>query len=514
MKTKHIFYLSLIISLCCCGSPYYVPPVDAERASSAHRLYQGALKEGIEIGKKIGSEEGFRQGMSEGLYKGKLMGADSLLTAAQQIDKDEYLLLLSIRAKSFSKQVDAMQDARQRGIQIGREKAWQAAYQEGFNKGYRLAFDSLYKLHISTGETISYPNEIDTKLAIDYRRVVELLNKIGNQYLYVEYTFFANALHEVHTEILRYLVRRLQKDLSLSEQAEVYERYEEMHDKIARIYYRRYLSLCRTRNRNYEQKSFYDYRHYTSADLFWDVVGLGITAVADVVFTYAKSNSQFAATSGFEAMGHIGELIINEVMLPTQDLLLKQAVKLDYDQKRPVIQQSCQATLSPVVADTRIDRKVISSNIYLKSNYRAEVKMEIVTIVKLGFDIDQVILSIDHQKQRFRLSISNTPRYMGLVYQDYKILKVNNEVYVPHPGGTERAVLRNKALENLFKQHKPEPSELDICDKPLTQSALETILPTLIKTLEPSMSLPVSCYHAQVKLQGHLPRQIIKAKCR
>ena len=513
MRKKLWFFLLLTLSMGC-KTAYYVKPQIANEVSLYNRAYKDGRKVGWESGREEGYQEGHRNGYTQGLFIGKKMGADSLLRATKELNTDEYHLMMMIQYDLLKDRIECAEHARNDGYLIGLEESNMNAFELGFKEGYQKAFDYLFTINLGRGEDVSYPERGDSRLAIDYEKVAKLLHGIGEEYLYVDFERFSGALHEIHLEILAYLVQRLKFNLSPQEEAEVFQRYEEIHNRLARSYYRRYFSLCRTRNRNYENKSFYDYRYYNSADIFLDIVGLGISAVVDVVFTYAKSNSQFATTSGFEVMGHVAELIIDEVVLPIEDLLLKQALVLDYDQQIPQLVLFSKQLLEPFIAETRVHRKKVREHITVNKFYSATVEMEIETIVNVGFNLADFSIELDHYRQSFLLNLSAQPRLLQVVKQDYKVRCIKSEVYVPWPGGYGRENLPEKVLEEIFEAHRDSPESLDICRKPLQKATLEIIIPSLVKIMEPCISLPVGCYEAQVRFGNYSSQKIITARCR
>lgn len=511
---QRFLLLALIFAFCVfsCQSPAYIPPQTASMTSQYNKGYKDGLVEGKVLGEKKGYIDGYKIGRSEGLYTGKLLGADSILQVMKEVNWDKYAILITMNNNCYQPYVDAYEDARLTGFEKGLYQGEADAYERGYKDGHEESFRIVNSINLAKGETVNYPSEKNSHLAIDYEKVAQLLNQIGSSENYVNLAQFSSALREIHLEVIGYLSRRLNSELSPVEQSEAFQRYEEIHERLALSYYNRYISLCNTRNRNYNQRSFFDYRHHSSADIFLDVVGLGLSGVLDAVYTYAKSNPQFCATSGFEVMGHISELVIDEILLPVYDLLIKQAIRLDYEEKIPVLQASAQNIISPMVAHYRTHTKTVTEKIEKGDDF-SEVKMEIVTIVALGFSQD-LELNVSHPQQRFTMNMSNIPRYLYTVSQDYKVLSVETHTKIPYPGGKECFKVSPSDLKKIFEANKDDPETLSICTKPLSMKELEAVIPMFIKVLEPAISLPAGCYHAKVNFDGHLPKEIVSANCR
>jgi hypothetical protein len=493
---------------------YYVKPQLSNHVSLHNRGFKDGYSQGKERGIDEGYHIGYREGYKKGIEAGKVLGIDSLLTATKAEEYEKYVFLVMKHYHLIENRVKDFERAAEEGKRVGRQESAQESYSLGFKDGYEKAFDLVYGINLAQGETIDRPVGEPGRMAIDYEKVARLLNDIGHDYLSVDFERFSNSLYEIHTEILSYLVRRLSKDLSPAEETEIFQRYEEIHSRLARSYYRRYFSLCRTRNRNYENKSFYDYRYYNSADIFLNVVEMGISAVVDVTLTYAKSNPQYAATKGFEVMGHSLELLLDEVMLPLEDLLLKQALVIDYDQQIPVLVSYTQQLVEPIIAETRIHKKKVNAEVQIDANLSALVTLEIETIVNIGFYLEDFTVQVDHNKQSFHLMLSTQPRLLEVVKQDYKFLSAKVQASVPWPGGYVEGTLSEASLQAIFEANKDMPASLPICQRPLSRASLNLITPSLIKVMEPCISLPVGCYEASVFFGSYGAERIIKARCR
>ena len=417
---KNIFtkiYLALIILIFLgfttqlfSQSEKYIKPLKAKSKSDYNKGYKSGFKKGKKIGYAEGFERGIKQGKSYGIMVGKLMGSDSVLAEIKKTDREMYEILIIKNYGLMEKRIKRIESIKEGTYILGYEENVIEAYQMGFREGYETAFDSTMTIKLMAGQYEEYSPRNNANLSIDYEKIAKLLNDINGQNTIVEYSHFSHALNEVHSEVLLYLVLRL--GLPPIEQGEVFQRYEEIHTKLAALYYKRYLELCSSKNRNYE-KSFYDYRYYTSADIFLDIVGMGISSVADVTFTYAKNNPGFATENGFEVLGHIAELIIDEIFIPLEDYLLKNALILDYNHTLPQVTNITKEILLPKVAETRIHRKIITETVEVSSNYTATIVMEIETIVNVGFYLDDFSIIVDHNKQLFPRQPFRPPKAIG-----------------------------------------------------------------------------------------------------
>jgi len=487
----------------------YVTVAKAEKVSEQNKDFKDGFTAAFDKAHIAGYQAGEKVGIKKGIKKGMGIGADTLL---QQIDRvknnDRRFLALYLDAEKH-KETDKMEGIRIASRAAGYEECQDEYYGLGFNDGYASAFDSTYNIWLKKGHISLRNPEPKIELVINYDKVANLLSKIETSNA-VDYIYFNQALKEVHIEILTYIMVLV--EFTREEEQEILEFYERMHPDLSSLYYRKYVSHCQSKNRNFD-KSFYDYRYHTSVNAFLQIVNSGICSVADRVVTFAKNNTQHSAVEGFESMGHICEAIIEKIVVPMEDLFLKNAVRLDYNATLPQINQITTQIITSEVAETRRHCKKIKETFSPGGGASVDIEMEIITIIEVGYDVNSLEVEVDHNQQRFTVNLTQAPRFIRTVYQDYKVLCIKNRVSCNPITNYTKFTITEEKLQSIFETNRDNPRELDIAHKFLKKQTSNKLVPMLTKILEPCVVLPYSCYSAKMKF-GRSSSELIAIKCK
>jgi hypothetical protein len=457
---------------------------------------------GIASGKKIGMDEGYHKGynagfldgenagMERGFSLGKAWVADSILATVYLLDKygvgpSECGKLYDIVRKEFHDVTVWREDLRLKYTDEGKK----IGYEQGFLDAYKIQFDSIFRLQLRHGQNVTFPGNVrNYPFILDYEKIARLMGTMNGRSPFVEKTFFNDAFYQVNTAMLEFLTGVIK--LTFSEKAEVFQRYGEIHSQLSDRCYEQYKQLCQTINRNYE-KDFYNYQFSISTEAFLDVVYFNMVPIADVTFTYAKSNGQYATWMGFE-MGSVNQILLEKVLVPLSDYFRKNAIRLDYDAHFPQLVPVAVSLLMPIVAETRTHSKVISEQLALSGDHSVTIKMRINTTIQVGYALEDFSIIPNHNKQQVWVTMSDLPRMISLV-QDYQVIEMISDVRF---NGRCRfmTTLDETQLDAIFKKHLDPVESLPIYSTPLPLPAREIITPILRKTIEPSVAIPYSCY--------------------
>jgi hypothetical protein len=485
-----------------------VNPCEKVRESLLSETENNGYKRGREEGEKEGKAKGIKEGRIEGIEIGRKFNInlflDSLRANSQR--ENEFMCLQLQRNPQWKDNVKRNDKLYKMARNTGYYEGFWNNSDEYFRRGFDRGFDSIYTINIRLGQEVTLePYSFIPK--INYDKISKLLANVNGSNYSSEFTFFNYAVQEIHTEILAYLVKRL--GLNSLEQQEVYEEYGKIHEKLVKLYYKKYLQIMKTKSLPYD-KNYYDYGHYHSVNVFLEIISSGICSLSDVLFTYAKSNTQFAAINGLEVMGSICELIIDEILLSVDDGLVKTALIYSYDKNIENIDSYCKNTLEPMIIESLIDIKEVKGTIEISKDYSAEVTMEIETVYNIGLNLEDFSVNVDHQDAKFTINLSNKPRIINIVYQTYKIKKIKNKIgytqsvykYGPlnreekpvkkEKKETKYCTISGDVFDDMFNRDKPSVEDLDL--ETIEREKINHIAVILMKALEPAIALPSACY--------------------
>lgn len=520
---------------------------------------QYGFSEGYQSGFKAGKAQGFTQGHQKGQLAGQLMAYDyinKLFNPPFLRGGPEHRSFAKMMAKTIRAQF------REKGRQDAlKSLEFQKMLRDKYKEGQDDCFQQTYRANLRLGQQINPKLNPADKPLIKYEWVVAELKGIRGNYGYASPATFSKVLRHVHKEILGYIARLLEENEDLIDdkighklnRKEVFQEYDRLHEALAAKYYRQYIKGCRALNIHY-QKSFYNHAIYFATDLFISIVNAGICALADTILTYVKSNTQYAAITGFETLGNICELITAQVVTTIADKLKKRALYHDFNENRPhMVQSIAQSLKEVVVAHRTYEKEAAESTIYQKTprknndkkdNYQLDLKatLGIRAVASIGIDVSQIHLIVDEQSQTITVHIPDAPQLLDIVHQGYWVksasLKnaykhqtiINQTNYVvsksgvappnPPPTRTTRTqqllfTISPKRVEAIFQQNQFEPYELQSQLQPLrtTDSGLAKVRHILKKVIEPMIVLPSSCYTVYMVFKGQLSK-VHEVSCR
>lgn len=517
MKSRKILALSMLVvflDVILYSQPInlkvgkYVDVKEAKIQSAYNKGEENGRKLGYDQGYEDGKYDGYANGESDGFEKGFIMGRAFVSDSILSVIHDNYFnpnplncgKLYDLVQEKFRSLENLREDLKKRYFTEGER----IGYTKGFRAGLELNFDSTYSLQLMKGQNINFSEKArNYPFSLDYEAIARLLGTMDEKANFVEKKFFADAFYNVNIAVLEYLTGIV--DLTGKEKAEVFKRYGEIHYWLAGKSYEQYRLLCNSLNRNYD-KNFYNFQYSVSTEAFLDVVLFNIAAIADITFTYAKSNSQYAAWAGFE-LGHVSEILLTRIMVPLVDYFRKNAILLDYNAHFPQLEQVIVSNLAPIISETRSHVKSVQERVILSNDHFVDITMEIETYLEVGYFLDDFSIVSNHQDQIVWVFVSNKPRIMK-VKQTYKVLDVFNTVEFGNRCYFNTD-LSQEILDGIFRSHLDPVASLSISQKALSKTSQKILEPLLIKALESSVAIPYSCYQVNLDFGGDVSRLIM-----
>lgn len=478
-------------------------------------IYNRGYIEGMIVGRQLGLsecsttvEDSVRtSAYQNGFKQCQRIWADSMAEVVQRtigtINPNNFPEI-NLMLKSFYDGMNARDEIRQSGFDDG----WKKGYEDGYEAGYNLKFDSVYAVCLKHGKEIHYLKHFNNyPFFLDYDKIARLLGSANGSKGYIEKPLFGDALRTLNLAVLEYLV--LVTELSPTEKADAFKTYYKIHESLVDMAYQNYLDLYQRLSRN-PDKNFYNFKYSVSIRVFVDIWLFYICALSDICFTYAKKNSQYAAWAGFE-VGSISELLITKVVLPIEDYFLKAALRIDYEQHIPELIPVSVSILSPLIADIRTHSKIVKETVKLAPDHVVNITMEIRTIVQLGYNVSDLEIVNKHLEQKILIYMSDNPRLLQVIAQDYKVLQVDNLITFKERCSFTTEI-SEPILKEIFDKHKDKPETLSVCNTALSYAAIRQIEPVLAKILEPAIAIPYSCYDVNLSFGGKTTT-LIKTKC-
>lgn len=512
---------TILYLICISLFPTSLPKRDCCDLSPSEALQRGrcdqAYRDGVQAGAALQQDRIWQEGYDACLEENKQHWIDyamaRILERYRNAHTDSVMLLILSNMEKSNDTVSAHQRGYNAGKAYGIKLSQKDTFAQGYRQGFHMAFDSTYNYRLQRGQLLQAPPRKDILFTTHYEKIVDLLQAMDGKQRHVERAHFDDALLTIHTDILASLVEIFQESLTVSEQIEIFQRYNEIHPQLAALYYDKYLERCR--DFPFENDLLTDMSHYQSVDFFLDVFLPGVCSVVDVVFTYAKGSPYYTAGAGFEVMGTMAEFITEHLLICLQEHFHKIAFLKDIERKMDKIEDQLRKILTPLVVDTWIDRLPLTKTVEVRKGTSVTVEMDIQTIVNIGLPVENLNLTVDHQKRVFNLSIPADPRIIELVQQDFRVINVRQEGQkATRPGAVaqltgsldgEDLVVGKTHFNKIFKANQPNLKDLRIMENSLERKNLNAVLPTLIKTFEPLVRAGRNGYEVRVHF-GHRGR--------
>jgi hypothetical protein len=542
------------------------------------RKYEKGYQEGLRKGKEIGYQDKLLNLYLD--YHGQYQNPDGSMKANVPVDEKhiKYLAdLIQLMNRKLLKLDTSLNGAYNRGFIAGKI----AGETTAFLDLYKVFFDLFYKINLAKGQYLDLNNAISNNPSSVYISYDSIVNELNAAYLRkisgksriidseleihkiadnifdslvsrqiakvipqingtsqdLELSIFSKSVRTIHERVIDFVVIKLH--LSAAEESHIRTEYNRIHEGLAKKYFQSYVKRLQQTGIPY-QESFYDFRYYHSVHLFVDVINEGLCSLMDVLLTYAKANPQYAAQSGFEVMGYMCDMLQNEVMLQLDDNLRKYAMMKDYNAIQPRIRESLISTIGSnnMIAETRYHRKTVEDDVIVEDNaefkHKEHIKMEIETIFNIGFPYEKaedISVEVNHLQQKFVVTINNSPRLIGIIYQSYKIISIDHtmeyiqEKNVYKPGNlldcepikekdiekTEHTHNYQADFQRIFDANKPNAEEIMETQKDIKNELINLLMPLISKILEPCHVLVNSRYSTFIKF-GHDERCVIKSK--
>ena len=534
LKVNLIYAFGLgILCLTGCGPTCVVLRSTDARLESA---YDRGKIEGERIGEEKGylkgREDGEKAGLASGIDKGKVLGMKAKEEQLYHRYKDDYASMQKEAVIALTNEMNSFKAGHAKLALLIKDSTLSSptvlnALKEAFRTGYQWCYDSIHHVSVRKGQFVT-PVETDYEIQLDYDEIAQSLHSMrGSENAYYDSYEFSKQVASVHTQVMNYLSERL--SLERTEVDRMKSEYQLIHDYVSEIYYRRYKAIT-DKIYQHQQKPFYDYTYYRSVDVFIDVINSGLCSVMDVVLTFAKSNSQYANVVGLEGMGHLCQILQEEVMTNMEERLIRNSLIYDYDEHGPLLRQHTITINKPIRVDKYIQEKEITRNIYLDDGASASIDMTIHSMVDLGMDLSDALVEVQHNCQRIIIHLPAEPYKIDMAHQWYSIKDMDVtfkyekklEIYkdyavvdegaIPFPNPSSETVpvwaehnldIPGDELSYIFDSNKPSIDQI-VNIPPLEESVLGVVKPILRKIYEQPVALEASCYNVYIYFRGKM----------
>ena len=513
-----------------CSAPTrFLTTTEATKSSWFNQGFRKGHNEGYKTGELLGYKNGYRKGKQVGYIDGEstgiIKGTDYVINSYKKdsLDVIKHPSMLNRWIENYEENVKNKSRIEnnfiQKGFQTAKDSVMILAYKAGYDFAYNK-IDSIRLMQSQSVKLIPY----NLKPIISYEGIVEDLSKVSLEYPHSDLILFSNLVERIHNSALDYIAIRLNLDSIATK--DMYYEYKRIHQDLALLYFEKYLEIYNSVNAKYNT-SFYNFKLYYSVEIFVDIINSGICSVADVVLTYAKKNSQFAAISGLHILGNVCQILIDEVLKEFEDNLKKVTLKNEYNSIIPALTISTKNVLSPVIIENRKFTKTVLENIKLSKNYSVDITMEIETFYSVGIDTSSLVISVNHLDQNFIIDIPNKPILLGINHQSYKVTNILNKFNFIKTINKSRyiysmfhslpfIIFKNKnhsideslymtinsnTFNEIFNKSITKADEI-VIDQDFKSSNNENISGIIKNAFEPALALPSSCYNVYMKFAG------------
>ena len=329
--------------------------------------------------------------------------------------------------------------------------------------------------------------------------------------------------------MLKYVAHHV--NLTASESALMLIEYDKIHDDLTTIYYKYFMRIIESENIDMQKNGFYSFKLYHNVNAFVEVVNAGACSVVDLIFTYVKKNALYSSVKGLDNLGegHICQILMEEVLRKFRVHTERIALGYDYETVKPEIEISLRQSLVNSVVESRTIAypKPIVEKFKAKDGSDVTVTMELYAFVGLGLQQQAITLghTLSPSSSNLVVQISDEayllPQFIHVGYKvvstevtmEYKtqVNKTTNQYSIwslPKEGistSSTKVVTAQKTVsvdeyEKIFQAHKHLLSYDNIAvllkNTRLNKSCVQIFRGTVLKVLEPAMSLPTCRYKA------------------
>jgi hypothetical protein len=481
----------------------YTFPDDVDRESLYNSGYVAGRDFGVQRGVKIGESKGFDLGYSKGYRQGSIVGRDSLIREMEEKrNEEDFMLAVSLNYNVFSENVNYIRNQLSDLYISLKDEVDMQSYLSGYQDGYVEGFDSLYNISLNRNQYLNTRgNSIEYSPAINYRDIVTVLhrNYSDDGKVFVRQTDFSRILRNTHEEYLYYLSSRL--NLTIEEETLMFSIYSEHHEKISALYYKAFIQRARSTPAFSNLQFSEGLSEYTS--IFTTIVITGITGISDICLTHAKSNPLYASNIGFEAMGHIGQSIIEDFLWPLTIKLQQQTVYIHYGKYQNSAQKSIQTKIHEGISFDYLHRDYYSDNIELNSG-EVDFEIEITTLIECTIDTSNLLVDINHESKKITIDVSDKIRVLEIKIQDYAITEVRKKFEIA-ASDRERKLsvrFRKSDFKKYFNANKKEIDEIQESLPNNFQPDLSALKYLVTSITMRELNTRISCYKVDLNVGG------------
>ena len=379
-------------------------------------------------------------------------------------------------------------------------------FDTGWHYGYTYAFAKQRKELSQTAIPRFWQQGEKKEIVLDEKKLgfieisemLDMVCPLNGKHLEKEILIFQKALHLYFPSI----IRLVGESLSWNKEEALY-RYQEIEGPLSRLLYHKYIEIAYSKN-SYYRPPFFSFSNYQAAEILQLLISSVVTSLIDAVYTYEQEDWKSILTTGFDLNGTVFEQLITKVLHLTEAQMLQIAIKKDYENYIGYVTENLKSTLKPIPMETRQYSYPISGNISVGSKFLASIDMQSLYIAWVGIDLENISVELNHNRQMFAVYIPDEPRLMKSIFEDYKVLNVNNTMQIDCDMKNTIVKRQEKTippakLKRLYKKNKLPIQNTNILNAQLDHTKTLILLEPLIqKTFEQAIALFHSCYGVEL----------------
>lgn len=385
-------------------------PWEAKLENEKTRSFNEGESKGFSDGVADGNREGYSRGYEIGFREATL---ESKERTKEKIDG----LTKSLSDKKDSQKCQLLLDevrnfSYRQGEEVGKNEGHEIGYVKGRDIGYKKGYEEGFEggLQKNLHQIISRDSEFqshqfgDFKSSLNYEKILDDINSLsGNKES--DSLIFHRIVDDIQREVVLFVIDEL--ELSPIEKEDFMKEYRYKFADLTRNYYADYQHRMSLQIDSGKAHVKY-FEEYNKAENLAKVLGTGICGVVSIGLVFARVNPLIGLTNGF-----ICADLLTNVFSSIEDDLLKISIFREYNSKRSELKSESIDLISELAVTefSRSYRKHKKKAILLSD---AEIRLDIMTKVKVGFDLNDFEIEIDHEKMKFSIILPNAPKTLSV----------------------------------------------------------------------------------------------------
>ncbi|MBL7825174.1 MAG: hypothetical protein JNJ57_00995 [Saprospiraceae bacterium] len=383
---------------------------------------------------------------------------------------------------------------------IGRERGKEDGRVEGFLKKLIALFQDTYAHYMMMGtQNTTCDNQTPLEGVPD---LVKGLRFPENGHQRADLDKFSQSLYQINVRLLTVINAQIPNQPP-NFQEKVMARYQEIHQRLAVVLHRTLAKYLNSKN----DPGYADWSRVRSIDAFLFMYTAALGPMLDAVYTDALESWSETAAAGLRAFGGQTDCALQSLIPRWAEQLYDHAMQLDLEKNKKGLERKLRSMLEHRTIEIRGDT-LTADDVISRSQINMDVKMDIITILKLRLKHTQIKVKFNHEQNEIIVVAPAKPSILEVVHFDYVVRAIDVSIDDPCGIGNLSQMgikgVSRAELERIFRQHR-----IPIKKNPISQDAfeMETVMKSVKKDLQKyfeayTLLLIGSTYRVKFEMDG------------